>query len=247
MAKDVGAFDKVAVELTLDHVGDVKIVRTYDRGERLTERRRLAEWWADSLLAAQQGGAPLPPPAVPPSDDPNARFYSSIPTVLDEEMHNWNVPLCRWNVPGRKFEAPGLVLRDDVEAILQRDFTHGMNSRCLFLTDVLAWTSHGGQGRGLLVERVGALYECTAPAERGLVRIVSWPLRGLSNAEMSWSSPPPRRPSGLRHPPSRRGAVSFARIEEPMEVRQYDHSEWAASARESRVLHLIRGSADSPV
>jgi hypothetical protein len=42
-AKDVGAFDKVAVELALDHVGDAKIVRTCDRGERLGERRRLAE------------------------------------------------------------------------------------------------------------------------------------------------------------------------------------------------------------
>jgi integrase len=42
LAKDLGGFDKVAVELTLDHVGDVKIVRTYDRGERLSERRRRA-------------------------------------------------------------------------------------------------------------------------------------------------------------------------------------------------------------
>jgi integrase len=61
LAKDAGGFDKVAVELTLDHVGDVKIVRTYDRGERLSERRGLAEWWANSLLAAQQGGEPIPP------------------------------------------------------------------------------------------------------------------------------------------------------------------------------------------
>ena len=60
LAKDAGGFDKVAVELTLDHVGDVKIVRTYDRGERLSERRRLAEWWANSLIAAQRGSEPIP-------------------------------------------------------------------------------------------------------------------------------------------------------------------------------------------
>jgi hypothetical protein len=60
------------VELTLDHVGDVKIVRRYYRGERLSERRRLAEWWGNSLLAAQQGGEAIPPPDVPRGGDRTA-------------------------------------------------------------------------------------------------------------------------------------------------------------------------------
>jgi integrase len=81
LAKDVGGFDKVAVELTLDHVGDVKIVRTYDRGERLSERRHLAEWWAAALLAAQQGGEPLRPPGVPPSEDPTVLRFRSPDTT----------------------------------------------------------------------------------------------------------------------------------------------------------------------
>lgn len=43
IAKDAGWASDV-VELTLDHVHDSAVVRAYDRGERRSERIRLAEW-----------------------------------------------------------------------------------------------------------------------------------------------------------------------------------------------------------
>jgi integrase len=48
-------FSREAVELALDHIADNAVVRAYDRGERLHERQRLAEWWDRQLVAAQQG------------------------------------------------------------------------------------------------------------------------------------------------------------------------------------------------
>jgi len=56
LAKE-GGFDKVAVELALDHVGDREIIRTYDRGARLPDRQRLAYWWDCQLSNAERGPA----------------------------------------------------------------------------------------------------------------------------------------------------------------------------------------------
>jgi integrase len=44
LAKDAG-FGRDVVELTLDHVHDSEVVRAYDRGERLIERKKLIAWW----------------------------------------------------------------------------------------------------------------------------------------------------------------------------------------------------------
>lgn len=57
LAKDEG-FSRDAVELALDHIHDNDIVRAYDRGQRLTERIKLMNWWGDQLILAQQGGEP---------------------------------------------------------------------------------------------------------------------------------------------------------------------------------------------
>jgi integrase len=48
IAKDSGWAGDV-VELTLDHVHDTAVVRAYDRGERRTERIKLAAWWDAQL------------------------------------------------------------------------------------------------------------------------------------------------------------------------------------------------------
>jgi integrase len=48
IAKDSGWAGDV-VELTLDHVHDTAVVRAYDRGERRSERIRLAVWWDAQL------------------------------------------------------------------------------------------------------------------------------------------------------------------------------------------------------
>lgn len=56
LAKDSGLFSKDAVNLALDHVHDSEVARAYDRGERLDERIRLANWW-DAQLSKAQGGA----------------------------------------------------------------------------------------------------------------------------------------------------------------------------------------------
>jgi integrase len=58
LAKDVGGFDRTVVELHLDHVGDVKIVRTYDRGQRREQRRALVDWWTNALMSAERGQEP---------------------------------------------------------------------------------------------------------------------------------------------------------------------------------------------
>jgi integrase len=59
LAKEAG-FSRDCVELTLDHVGDSEVVRAYDRGERLVERRRLAQWWDAELSRAQHGPEVIP-------------------------------------------------------------------------------------------------------------------------------------------------------------------------------------------
>ncbi len=53
LARENG-FERDVVELALDHVHDNEVVRAYDRGERLSERIRLMQWWGEQLLAAQQ-------------------------------------------------------------------------------------------------------------------------------------------------------------------------------------------------
>jgi integrase len=52
LARDAG-FERDVVELALDHVHDEKVARAYDRGERRSERVRLAAWWNDQLVAAE--------------------------------------------------------------------------------------------------------------------------------------------------------------------------------------------------
>lgn len=54
LARDNG-FERDAVELALDHVHDNDVARAYDRGERLAERVKLAEWWNEALVKAERG------------------------------------------------------------------------------------------------------------------------------------------------------------------------------------------------
>ena len=48
LARDAG-FAREVVELALDHIHDTAVARAYDRGERLSERRRLMTWWDAQL------------------------------------------------------------------------------------------------------------------------------------------------------------------------------------------------------
>jgi integrase len=57
LAVEEGGFSREATELALDHVHDTAVVRAYDRGERLEERRRLSAWW-DGLLAPRTSDYP---------------------------------------------------------------------------------------------------------------------------------------------------------------------------------------------
>jgi integrase len=50
-----GGFERDVVELALDHIHDSDVVRAYDRGERLTQRIRLMNWWDAQLTKAQRG------------------------------------------------------------------------------------------------------------------------------------------------------------------------------------------------
>jgi integrase len=59
LARDHG-FSKDVVELALDHVTDSATVRAYDRGERLTERKKLSAWWDAELSTAQHGNKVIP-------------------------------------------------------------------------------------------------------------------------------------------------------------------------------------------
>jgi integrase len=54
LARDNG-FERDAVELVLDHVHDSDVVRAYDRGERLEQRKKLMAWWDVQLTQAQRG------------------------------------------------------------------------------------------------------------------------------------------------------------------------------------------------
>jgi integrase len=49
LAIELGEFSRDATELALDHVHDSAVVRAYDRGARLDERKRLAAWWDTQL------------------------------------------------------------------------------------------------------------------------------------------------------------------------------------------------------
>jgi len=55
LAKDSELFSKDAVNLQLDHVHDSAVALAYDRGERLQERIRLANWWDAALSKAMRG------------------------------------------------------------------------------------------------------------------------------------------------------------------------------------------------
>ena len=59
LARDDG-FERDVVEMTLDHVHDNETVRAYDRGERLTERVHLMNWWGGKLVRAERGGNVIP-------------------------------------------------------------------------------------------------------------------------------------------------------------------------------------------
>jgi hypothetical protein len=54
LARD-NAFEREVVELTLDHIHDNDVARAYDRGERLTQRIRMMDWWDDRLMQAERG------------------------------------------------------------------------------------------------------------------------------------------------------------------------------------------------
>ncbi|MCY1078866.1 tyrosine-type recombinase/integrase [Archangium lansingense] len=54
LARENG-FDRDAVEMALDHVHASEVVRAYDRGARLPERVRLANWWCEQLVRAERG------------------------------------------------------------------------------------------------------------------------------------------------------------------------------------------------
>ena len=70
LAKEAGA-SRDAVELVLDHVFDSAVVRAYDRGQRLDERKVIVRWWDANLSAAQRGH-----PQIPFSPDTPARVLS---------------------------------------------------------------------------------------------------------------------------------------------------------------------------
>jgi integrase len=53
LARENG-FERDVVELALDHVHDNEVVRAYDRGERLSERIRLMNWWGEQLATAER-------------------------------------------------------------------------------------------------------------------------------------------------------------------------------------------------
>jgi integrase len=54
LARDNG-FSKEVVELALDRVAETAMVRAFDLGERLAERRKLTVWWDSELSKAQHG------------------------------------------------------------------------------------------------------------------------------------------------------------------------------------------------
>lgn len=55
LAEEEGKFERDALELALDHVHDSEIVRAYDRGDRLKQRIKLAQWWGEQLAMTQRG------------------------------------------------------------------------------------------------------------------------------------------------------------------------------------------------
>jgi integrase len=59
LARENG-FERVVVELALDHVHDNEVVRAYDRGQRLEQRVKLMQWWDAQLSMAQRGADVVP-------------------------------------------------------------------------------------------------------------------------------------------------------------------------------------------
>jgi integrase len=59
LARENG-FPQEVVELALDHIVSSEVVRAYDRGERLAQRRKLFAWWDESLSRAQSGAKIVP-------------------------------------------------------------------------------------------------------------------------------------------------------------------------------------------
>lgn len=55
LARDAG-FSREVVELALDHIHDTAVARAYDRGERISERRRLMDWWDSQLQPITSDG-----------------------------------------------------------------------------------------------------------------------------------------------------------------------------------------------
>jgi integrase len=58
LARDAG-WARDVVELSLDHIHDSATVRAYDRGERKTERIKLAQWWDAQLNPPPAGVVPI--------------------------------------------------------------------------------------------------------------------------------------------------------------------------------------------
>ncbi len=58
-AREHGGFDKEVVDLYLDHVAKGEVQRAYDRGHRLAERVRLAQWWDAQLNPTPADVLPL--------------------------------------------------------------------------------------------------------------------------------------------------------------------------------------------
>ncbi len=63
LARDNG-FNRDVVELALDHIHDNEIARAYDRGERLSERIKLMNWWGEQLIGAERGNDLIQFPTV---------------------------------------------------------------------------------------------------------------------------------------------------------------------------------------
>lgn len=59
LARDAGHARDV-VEIALDHIHDSEVALAYDRGERLTQRRALMNWWGSELYRAEHGADIVP-------------------------------------------------------------------------------------------------------------------------------------------------------------------------------------------
>ena len=57
---ETGGFSRDALEIQLDHVSSSEIIRAYDRGERFSERIRVAHWWEQQLTSPPKDSGVLP-------------------------------------------------------------------------------------------------------------------------------------------------------------------------------------------